>query len=109
MYAIKVVLRPRECVPALERRLCREAGERTREDPQPGIVHVTLVSTPPNVVAMTFAVAPDLLAAERVAAAAWGVWLAGEWWTGWQLVSCAGDLVLNVWAVNESVIPDGDW
>ena len=106
MYAIKVVLEPEEGTLGMEQRVCDVAASWLRRDPQPGAEHITLVSTPPYVVAMTFVVADDLLEAESVAVAAWTYWLTRAWPTGWRLYSCAGDMPLGVLAAAELCFPN---
>lgn len=108
MYAIKVVLEPEEGIPGMEQNLCDETACRLLGSLQAGVEHVTLVSTPPGVTAMTFVMADDLLAAERVAVTAWTYWLTCLWPIRWRLVSCAGDLQLGVVAVMEWCRPDDD-
>ncbi|MEU5365723.1 hypothetical protein ABZ354_20020 [Streptomyces sp. NPDC005925] len=101
MYAIKVVLEPEESTPVMEQRACDVAASLLRGDPQRGAEHITLVSSPPRVVAMTFVSARDLLEAECLALTAWTAWLTRTWPTGWRLYSCAGDLPLGVMAAAE--------
>ncbi|MGW6912667.1 hypothetical protein ACWGB8_02410 [Kitasatospora sp. NPDC054939] len=108
MYAIKVVLQPRTGDGSAGCRPWGEAAERIRSDPRCGIAHVSLVSVPPHLVAMTFVTAADLLAAEELAGEAWRSWLRGERFTGWRLLSCEGDLQLGVWAAKPSIVPDVD-
>ncbi|MFE4449743.1 hypothetical protein [Streptomyces sp. NPDC056796] len=55
---------------------------------------------PPHLVAMTFVVTENLLAAEQLAHAAWSHWLTSPWAAGWRLVSCHGDLHLGVSAIS---------
>jgi hypothetical protein len=92
----------------MEQDLCDVTAHRLLRTLQAGVEHVTLVSTPPGVTAMTFVAAGDLLAAERAAVTAWSHWLAGVWPTRWRLVSCAGDLQLGVLAAMEWCFPDDD-
>ncbi|MFI9274840.1 hypothetical protein ACIGXM_29625 [Kitasatospora sp. NPDC052896] len=92
----------------MEQNLCDVTAPRLLRSPQSGVEHVTLVSTPPGVTAMTFVVADDLLAAERAAVTAWARWLTRAWPRQWRLVSCAGDLQLGVLAAMEWYFPDDD-
>lgn len=109
MYAIKAVLVPKVSARCPGEQFCgRSATERIRRDPQPGIEHVSLVSDPPWVTAMTYVLAADLREAELLAASAWSQWLARDWIDGWRLVSCSGDLALGVWAARSSLMSGGD-
>lgn len=84
------------------------ATERIRRDAQPGVEHVSLVPSPPLLVAMTFVMAANLLEAEKLAAATWAQWLGRTWFEGWRLASCTADLALGVWAVSQAPFqPDG--
>lgn len=109
MYAIKVELQAEGDAAVDGRRPFAEAGDLIRDDPQPGVAHVSFVAVPPYVVAMTFVMATDLLAAERIAASAWETWLTRAWGRSWQVISCTADLLLGVWAVNEPPAPETDW
>lgn len=84
------------------------ASEQIRNDEQPGVEHVSLVPSPPVVMAMTFVVAADLVRAERLAASAWAEWLNRSCFDGWRLASCTADMALGVWAAQASFLPDGD-
>lgn len=101
MYAIRVVLRSGGNAPGGGQPDWDVIAVRLRQDPQPGVEHVSLVATPPDIVAMTFVVADGLLLAEAVAGSAWGVWLTRAWLAGWQMISCKGDLGLGVGAAAE--------
>ncbi|NUK00330.1 hypothetical protein HRW23_13955 [Streptomyces lunaelactis] len=108
MYAIKVVLAPKASARPPGEQFFGAATERIRRDPQPGIEHVSLVSHPPWVTAMTYVLAADLLEAELLAASAWSQWLTQAWLGSWRLVSCTGDLTLGVWAARSSFISGSD-
>ncbi|NEC88373.1 hypothetical protein [Streptomyces sp. SID12501] len=109
MFAIKVVLQPdRQAASGTAQQLCDMASERIRCDAQPGVEHVSLVASPPLLMAMTFVVAISLLEAEKLAAAAWTEWLDRIWFGGWRIASCTADLALAVWAVSEAPFQPDD-
>jgi hypothetical protein len=109
MYAIRVVLQPdRQTASGAAQQLCDMASERIRRDARPGVEHVSLVPSPPLLMAMTFVTAANLMEAEKVAAGAWAEWLDRTWFAGWRLSSCTADLTLGVWAASQAPFqPDG--
>ncbi|MET8516363.1 hypothetical protein [Streptomyces sp. NPDC005077] len=104
MYAIKVFLQSPNGARTTGLTGSADIGDKLLGDPQPGVVHVTLVTLSSQVVAMTFVVAADLEAAERLAAAAWDAWLDREWCAGWKVSSYGADLLLGVWAAAEAFL-----
>ncbi|KJY32171.1 hypothetical protein VR44_16450 [Streptomyces katrae] len=106
VYAIKVLLQSPYDARTTGARSSADIGERILVDPQPGIAHVSLVPLSSQVVAMTFVVAADLGAAERLAAEAWDTWLGREWSADWKMSSCGADLLLGVWAAAEPFVQE---
>ncbi|MEU9000914.1 hypothetical protein [Streptomyces sp. NPDC048551] len=104
MYAIKVFLQPPYGARTAGPTSSGPIEDGLVADPQPGIAHVSLVPLASQVVAMTFVVAADLRAAERLAAAAWEAWLGRDWSAGWKMSSYGADLMLGVWAAAETFI-----
>ncbi len=104
VYAIKVFLQSPNGARTPGLAGSADIGDRLLGDPQPGVAHVSLVPLSSQVVAMTFVVAADLGAAERLAAAAWDAWLDREWSAGWKVSSYGADLLLGVSAAAEAFL-----